>query len=105
MALPDTSALSWSTIVGGGAAALIVLRRVLSGDDVGRANDNAQINMIATLQAERDAAVKRADDAVSARETAMQTMNKLQLQIQQLQTQVETLSAQIAALHDASKPA
>ncbi|HEV2679428.1 MAG TPA: hypothetical protein VGV14_02915 [Rhodanobacter sp.] len=105
MALPDTDTLTAGGIIGACAGGLLWLRKYLSSDRVDRANDNAQINIIATLQAERDAAVKRADEAVALREQAMSAMNGLQLQIAQLQGQVEALSKQVAALTPKNTPA
>jgi len=95
--LPD--GVTWGSFIGGVAGAAILLRKVLSGDRVDRANNDAQVNIIATLQAERDAAVKRADEAVAARESAMGMITQLQIQIGKLQNQVEQLSGEVAALH------
>lgn len=99
MDLPDAPTLT----TGGGLFAgiggsLYLLIRFLQSNRVTNASDNAQINMIAVLQAERDAAVKRADEAMAQRDAAMAQLGDFKTQIAKLEMQVEHLSEQIAAL-------
>lgn len=97
--LPEGSG-GWGGLTAGAAAALIILRRLLSGQSVDLAGNKAQVNIIATLQVERDAAVKRADEAVAAREAALTQFGAFQLQIAQLQTKIEQLTEQVASLRN-----
>jgi predicted nuclease with TOPRIM domain len=85
-------------IAAGIGASLYLLRKTLLSDRVTAANDNAQINMIANLQAERDAAVKRADEAISQRDAVMSVLSDLKVHIAQLESQVERLSGEVSAL-------
>lgn len=98
MDLPDVTPANTGGLVALIGGSIYTLRKLLLSDRVTSANDNAQINMIANLQAERDAAVKRADEAVAARDTAMQAMNELKIQIVQLQSQVQALTDQVTAM-------
>lgn len=99
MDLPDAPNLTTSGgILGVLAGAAYVLVRFVQSNRVTNANDNAQINIIAVLQAERDAAVKRADEAVAQRDAAMAQLGDFKTQIAKLEMQVEHLSEQIASL-------
>lgn len=99
MDLPDASNLATGGGVAGGIlGALYVLVKTVQGNRVTQASNDAQVNIIAVLQAERDAAVKRADEAVAQRDAAMAQLGDLKVQIVQLQGQVQHLSEQVANL-------
>lgn len=99
MDLPDTQTLT----TGGGifgtiGGSLYLLYKLIQSNRVTNASDSAQINIIAVLQAERDAAMKRADEAIAQRDAAMAQLGDLKVKIVQLQGQVQHLSEQVAAL-------
>lgn len=57
-----------ATAVGGALIALFAVRRKLSADNVAISEDRASTRLLATVMAERDAAMHRIDEMVSARE-------------------------------------
>lgn len=87
---------------GGGAAALIIaaltIRRWMSRDKVDRSLDAATVQLIQSLQSERDAANKRAADAETRADAALSASAALQSEIALLRYKVEALNAQVAQL-------
>lgn len=106
MDIPDLpSGAGTGGVVAVGVGALLMLARFLQSFRVNNANDNAQVNMIANLQAERDAAVKRADEAVKQRDDAMAMLTDLKMQIVELRAEVAQLKTEIGSLHPATDAA
>jgi len=89
------------TAVGSAGIAGLTLRQWLSKASVERASDDAEINVIKTLQAERDAALKRADEAQAQLLAAVQEMGSLRAEIAGLRMQVESLTEQVHNLKTA----
>jgi predicted nucleic acid-binding Zn-ribbon protein len=101
MDLPDITTGGPATW-GGTAAAVIVslltIRRWLSRDKVDRSLDSATVQLIQSLQLERDAANKRAADAETRSDAAMEAASKLQGEVALLRYQVQQLQQQISEL-------
>jgi hypothetical protein len=91
---PTTLGTTGATII----IALLTLRRWISRDKVDRSLDAATVQLIQSLQAERDAANRRAAEADARADAALEASAKLQGEVQLLRFQVRTLSEQVAQL-------
>lgn len=91
--LLGTLVAALATIAGG----FVLLRNKLSSDSVGRAGDAGLLQIIEMLRAQVDMERKRADDATTARDSAVEQITQLRIQVAQLSAQVSSLQKQIGA--------
>ena len=96
--LPDGTGLLGvlGTGVAGIAAGFLLLRKYLSGDSVERAGNDAQLQIITMLQDQVKQERLRADQAVAARDAAVEQISQLRAQVAQLSVQVQSLQNQIS---------
>ncbi|MGO4521130.1 hypothetical protein AB4076_10995 [Dyella sp. 2RAF44] len=97
----DPGTGGWAALAAGAGAGALKLFQALSSFKVERAADNAQVNVIETLQAERDAALKRADEAQAQLMVAVEAMGQLRAEIAGLRENVKNLSEQVQTLKNA----
>lgn len=90
---------------GTGAAiivALLTIRRWMSRDKVDRSLDAATVQLLQSLQSERDAANKRATDAEARADAALKACADLQTEVALLRFQVTALNERVAQLTGAT---
>ena len=95
--------VTWGSTGAALIVAALTIRRWMSRDKVDRSLDGATVQLIQSLQAERDAANKRASDAEARADEAMKASAALQGEVQLLRYQVAALNEKVAQL--TGKPA
>jgi predicted nucleic acid-binding Zn-ribbon protein len=95
--------ITWGSTFAALITSALVLRRWMSRDKVDRSLDAATVQLIQSLQAERDAANKRAADAEARADEALKASAALQGEVQLLRYQVAALNEKVAQL--TGKPA
>lgn len=94
---PDGSSL-W-TLGAGALAGLMYLRRFLSREAVNLKKDDAEGNLIQTLQAERDRAMEAAERAWASRAEDARVIGELTSEVRASRELIEQLKSQVGELN------